>query len=1012
MRTSCRSTVLAPPWRHVCVCALVTLLIAAGSFKQLAAQNQPRQRQVYPRDSYYLVFDDYYDGDLGRALRQFKSEGRRGLKIPGQNWIDSICYHTMIGECYFHMGQLDDALPHYEAALQLMLTFPDWMIRIQFKPIRPTQPGQIRRVPWGASKRGPRHGEYTDTYLIGQGRLNPLPVIQQGGRLQTAILLQLGVPEIVRCSTIALRRWRQLLGPACPNHQITKNLIATFSRRPGQPNHWSEAWIDLQLGLAQLAGGRTPQAKTALRRAVIAGGQFDHPLTSTALLALGQLALEEGDFDAASSLLAEASFAAVQYPDPDIVGEAFSWGLVTHLASNAQGVYPPLRPALQWTRPNSQRRLAALLSVLLADNYVALGNARQGQAYLADARGLLSRSRDLFGSRTGARMNFVLAHALFQEGSSKGHEALNAAMQFQRLGSLRNFHIKLADTFLAKGQLTPRGAMELYGKVLQEPTAVDWTTDPFESLTMLMTPHSRSFDNWFSVALERNAPERALEISDLARRHRFHNTLSLGGRRLALRWVLEAPKELLDPEAVLQRQNLLTSYPGYAALSKQAEQLRGELAQLSPVPQRGEPLAELKAGMNQLGELSDRREAILREITLARMPCKMAFPPLRTTKEITEALPPGQSLLVFHETGGQMHAFRFSQDGYAHWNIGAVNQLRKRIEGLLKALGQVDGNREMTRDLLASQQWKDRSAGMFDFLIKGSLNNFPTEAEEIVIVPDTVLWYLPFELLQVPSNGQLVPLLSRYRLRYAPTMSLAVPVDGVVRRRARHTAVVTGKLFPRDAQEVAIAEFQRLSNTLPGTVRLETPLPAAASTYISLFDRLVVYDDLTGTGEGKPYDWSPIAIDRGASSGTLGSWMKLPWAGPAEVLLPGFHTAAEKGLRRGKTQTDGDEVFLSVCGLMASGARTILLSRWRSGGQSSYDLVREFAQELPHTSPTDAWQRSVQLAMQTPIDPEAEPRVKAAGLNDPPPAEHPFFWAGFMLIDTGDPRFRWCRVKF
>jgi len=910
----------------------------------------------------------------------------------------------MVGECYYQMGQLDNALPQYEAALQLMLTFPDWMIRIQFKPIRPSQPGQIRSVPWGASKRPHRNGEYSDSYLIGQGQVNPLPVIQQGGRVQTAILLQLGVPEIVRCATISLRRWRELLGPACPNHKITKQLIATFSRRQGQPNHWSEAWIDLQLGLAQLAGGRTAQAKTALRRAVVAGGQFDHPLTSTALLTLGQMALEEGDFAAARSLLAEASFAAVQYPDPEIVSEAFSWGLVTHLASNAQRVYPPLRPALQWTRPNSQRRLAALLSVLLADNYVALGKAQQAKVYLSDARGLLSRKREMLSSRVAARMNFVMAHALFQEGSPEGHDALNPAMQFQRSGSLRNFHVKVADRLLANGQLTPRAAMDLYGKVLQDPTAIDWANAPFESLTRLMMPHARSFENWFTVALERNAPERALEISDLARRHRFHGTLGFGGRRLALRWVLEAPKNLLGPEAVLQRQNLLTSYPGYAGLSKQAKEIRDKLSRLPPLPHAGKPLAELKTGMKKLGDLSTRRESILREIALARMPCEMVFPPFRTTKEITAALPPGQSLLVFHEADNLMHAFRISEDGYAYWKIGSTTQLRKKITSLLKALGQVDGNREMTRDMLADENWKDRSSELFNFLLKGQRSNFPTKAEEIVIVPDGVLWYLPFELLQVPDdNGQRVSLLSRYRLRYAPTMSLAVPVEGATRRRAHYTAVVAGKLFPRDDEAISIAEFQRLGNTLPGAVRLQPPLPAPTATYVSLFDRLVVYDDLIGTGEGKPYDWSPIPMDRAANTGSIGHWMNLPWGGPAEVLLPGYHTAAENGLRRGDPSTGGDEMFLSLCGLMASGARTILLSRWRPGGQSSYDLAREFAQELPHTSPTDAWQRSVQLVTQAPIDPKAEPRVKAAGLNDPPPAVHPFFWAGFMLIDTGAP---------
>ena len=107
----------------------------------------------------------------------------------------------------------------------------------------------------------------------------------------------------------------------------------------------------------------------------------------------------------------------------------------------------------------------------------------------------------------------------------------------------------------------------------------------------------------------------------------------------------------------------------------------------------------------------------------------------------------------------------------------------------------------------------------------------------------------------------------------------------------------------------------------------------------------------------------------------------------------------------------GDEIFLSVCGLMSCGTRTILLSRWRTGGQSSFDLVREFAQELPHTTPADAWQRAVLLETSTLLNLEAEPRVKHAPADENPKAEHPFFWAGYMLIDSGRPVSKTSEVK-
>ena len=103
-----------------------------------------------------------------------------------------------------------------------------------------------------------------------------------------------------------------------------------------------------------------------------------------------------------------------------------------------------------------------------------------------------------------------------------------------------------------------------------------------------------------------------------------------------------------------------------------------------------------------------------------------------------------------------------------------------------------------------------------------------------------------------------------------------------------------------------------------------------------------------------------------------------------------------------KSGGSGSEIFLSACGLMASGARTILISRWRPGGQTSYDLVREFVQELPYTSATDAWQRSVELVTESDLIAEREPRLRATGLERPLNARHPFFWAGFALIDSSN----------
>jgi len=170
--------------------------------------------------------------------------------------------------------------------------------------------------------------------------------------------------------------------------------------------------------------------------------------------------------------------------------------------------------------------------------------------------------------------------------------------------------------------------------------------------------------------------------------------------------------------------------------------------------------------------------------------------------------------------------------------------------------------------------------------------------------------------------------------------------------------------------------------------------------YRVLFDNLIALDDIQPPTAG-PYSWSPLQIGRSSKAGSLQAWMDLPWGGPQTVILPGFHTAAENSLKGSKPSTVGRELFLSACGLMSSGVKTIVLSRWRTGGRTSFEIVREFAQELPHATPAEAWQRAVLLTAESPLDTVAEPRIKKELASSQSKADHPFFWSGYLLIDSG-----------
>jgi tetratricopeptide (TPR) repeat protein len=982
---------------------LLAVLFAAAVLVGPAARSAMAQLgdRRTPTVRYYAAFGQFYDGDYPDALQIFEGEGRSSIKTAQSRWIDSICYQAMCGECYIQMGAFDAALPHFTDALQLFVRFSDWMTKVQFPPtIRLAGVGMRKAVPWGVSTRQAQLGAFPASMLVAQGQVDMTNVVQQGGIVQQANLFPVTPQEIVRATTLALRRRATLLGPVSKFDPLTNDVLGAVNRSLGPSNHWSESWANLERGLAFSAAGKPEQALSYLQRAVLAGGEFDHPLTSVALLELGRLAFTRGQYPVAAKMFEEATYAAANYPDYGVLEEAFRYGMLTHLLSNRKGLFPPLEPAIQWAKVNRLRQLRASLLLCAAENYAVLGEAGRAAAMLDEARATIARRPMGVGS-IGARLSYLSALVAFQQRrTSEGNTALAAAMAYMRHGSLWLFHIGLADQMYAGGSATPRVTMDLFNEVLRDPQPADWASDPMESLAVLVTPQTHALEHWFESAIERNETQAAMEIAERIRRRRFFGSLELGGRLESLRWILEASREYLPQSAQLERQEILTHFPAYDRLSQQARKIRATLAKI-PLVAEGEATKEQSRALGELMTISRQQELMLREIALRREPASAIFPPLRSIGDIQKSLPEKHAILAFFSTSRRLYGFLLNNERFTFWPIGSMPALVKQMQAMLREMGQYQQNHELAVKEVSDAGWKQSAKLMLELLLKGSPADFTQPFDELVVVPDGALWYLPFEALQVTAEGHLQPLVARFRIRYAPTLSLST-WRGAGRNSTGNTAVVVGKLYPRDEDAVARRAFDGFAAVVPGAVALRSPAPAPSWVYRSLFQRLVVLDDLV-VSEQDPYGFAPAPIDRGKGGGSLGDWLALPWGGPDVIVLPGFHTAAEDSLKRIRKGPPGNEVFLSVCGLMANGARTLLLSRWRTGGQTSFDLVREFTQELPRTSPADAWQRAILVTAGSRVNLDGEPRIKRAPTDDPPKANHPFFWAGYMLVDCGTP---------
>jgi hypothetical protein len=826
-------------------------------------------------------------------------------------------------------------------------------------------------------------------------------------------LLTVNVQEIVKCTCLAMYRRRELLGPLAVHDPLTDEVLAQANRRQGKPGNWSEAWLDVEQGIANSVAGKIPQATTALQRALTTvQGEFDHSLTGIAFLELGRIALAAGDFKSAAKFYLEASYTAYDFGDLTVLDEAFR-GMFS--AAIAGGDLPDLdnilSKATAWAKA---RELRASLLLMSAESLALRGQTAPAANLLTEATGVIGR-RAMGACEFGSRLNALLALTHYQRGAmASGDSSLNDALTwFRNGGSKWLFQIGLADDAAVSGRYSSRVALALYADLLRDPAAADWTLRPLEALTVMATPHLLAYDHWLELVIKQAssidaAAGDALEVADLARRHRFLSSLLWGGRLMALRWTLESPDDALDNPSRVQRQDLLTRYPKYAELAQKAAKLRAEIAQAGLNGQGHEAQHAMLARFNELGTISESQELMLREMAVRREAANIAFPPVRKTKELQKALAPDCLLLAYYnvnrsanaQTPGETsstYAWFVASDRASMWKVENPSTLAKKIPPLLKALGNYDANHDLQDVQLTDTSWKQPAADLVQGLVRNPKKSFDATYKEIAIVPDGMLWYVPFETLPLGDPNDATPLISRMRVRYAPLTSLAVP-QRQGRKQSSEIGVALGKFFPGDTPEASDATLEQIRRAAPQAVALRNPLPAASPLLGAVLDELIVLDD--APNEKDPFDAPMLPSEKGKNPGTLSAWLALPWKVTDQYILPAFHTPAENALKA-PGPAPGNDLFITSTALLSTGARTVLLSRWRTGGQSAIDLVREFVQELPFIPAAEAWQRAVQLVSQSPLDPLHEPRVKHK--NDAPTvnAEHPFFWSGYMLVDTG-----------
>ena len=976
--------------------------------------------RTVPSQAYDLSQRALAYGNFSAALELAQKEYKGCLKFGTKRWIDSVAAAAIVGECLFETGRYREAVGFYNEAITHASSHGNWLQDIRF----PNQPLKARneraRQLWGPLPRNITLSDLPSRLTIRLGTSDPQSVLQGGGVLSAPIEYPVRPHEIMRSLAISLYRRTDLLGPLAKGGTALESISSWLQQRPAPQNHFSQAWIDVCLGIVYWSEARNEQALPLLNRGSLLETQFDHALTPWALLVAGRIAIDAGDFERATKVLEQAAFAAAVQEDARALEEAFRWTANAHLALDGR-LPQSVASAIGWSEkqlPSLSLRLLSNATAVLAEQ----GNIQQAARSAFKLNQLLENSELALG-RCGAYFKYAGALIAYSGGNNAQGDAEYAkALTLARGCSPTLFQTQLlTDAILRKeSAYSDREASDLFKGLLADPQSVSIKTDPLDAIAVISTDRSSAFNAWLAVTqsiflTNSRGDEAWLDAVEHDRRNRWLANRPLGGRRDNLLHLLSKTSGINDEESTL-RKKILANYPDVATNLSTINAIRLSLKK-SLLESAGLPLDAEINDTSKLWKEFDSRNSILQNqinfIAAGRNIFPLQFPPLLETPAVRERLVEKQRILTFTWTNAGLFASLEAQKQAASWRVKRPDEVRKKVIALARSLSLYHPLRPVETDRLDNNEWRQDVETLASLLFEDSTVSLHAhqEYDELIIVPDGLLWYLPFELLPVgrkktnTEDDAHLRLSDVCLLRYSPSRSLAV------RPRQKSsvpylTEVHASLTYRNNTPEHASALLARVQAALPDALVLPSREPNKPDGGpASLADNLLIFDELSmaGTSTNRPL----IATHGGSPGMSFNEWLDAPAKTAQCVVLTGMQTQASEGLNK-LTAPPGNDLFMAAMNLVATGTETAVLSRWNVGGRTGIDLGIEFIKDRQHEAQQDAplpatksWQRAVDLVTAEQPDFDREPRIKVVNSVIPKNAKHPFFWAGYTLIDCG-----------
>ena len=937
----------------------------------------PTGSGTYPSQAYYDAVALYRSGDLPTANKAFEfALGRTRVDINGR-WIDAIPVHAMLAECQWHLGDVAAAREHLDAVYLLAVRHRGWFHRVEWASV--LNAGAVRARPTGLwaeaaavnslpiSQRMP----YQDGQRLTEARL------AQGGTIEEPLNTKvIDVVEIMRGIAIASYRRRVILASLAQQDPLTREALDATKYPAGMQVAVARALIGSVRGAELFANHDDEQTvANAVKYSMANGGV--HPISPLSLLCQASAVAGSKRPTDAVALAGRAVNVAGALEQYEYVGEAMQLAAGCANPQQASGVRASAQKAIPFL---SRRSRMATLHCLIAgaDAAVTAGELEPAAVMLQQARTLGAR-RDVVQPRMSAYASYVSARLAAAGGQAVGvaaatevdnsiHQmkefALNRKNRSRPVISMpRIYQLELIRRAMGK-QLGGQSSEKLLQNYCHEPPEVLWRRDPVDALSSVIVDRTVPHVARLQIAA---ASKRGIEVlarTDELLAHRFRRRLTLGGRVTQVRALARTDDRLLDKDVIAFRANA----------PKPLKDLRAEVGKAI-----GDK-AELQARANRL-------ESQATQIALSRIAFpNVMLPPLKASTALAQ-LPEKTGLLTFVNVENRLYVTLAAEGKVEFWTVGGVARIPAEITRVLRGIGvgSVRGNR-----LPEDEAWRKDAVTLRRHLLPDDALVSVERFDRLVIVPDSSLWYLPFEML--PLEGENSPLIGdKIKVRYAATPGLAFRPTAP-RSRVRAVGIADDKFFaPRDPDRNE-SIVQQLADSVDDAIRIPSELNVPSSLISNSVGHLLVAAPVSAK-TGSPFAMSIATYDRNNAAGTLAAWMRFPAKMPESVVMPGHRTAADTA-----QLGNGEEIFLTICGLQSAGVRDVLLSRWIVGGESTSIALGEFLQELPFSGMHASWDRARALLRRSELDPMAEPLLTKAeheleGLT----GNKPFFWASYLV---------------